>query len=96
MEDEVWEATCEVVLVFSVRNFNEHKAQTVQLTFFDNSEPGTLPLNTRLPKSTVPLLLMGGNIRDIIVLTKNRPFEDWGDYNYKLDIVRAPQASDIG
>ncbi len=86
--DDSWEALCEVVMVFSVRNFNEHKAQTVQITFFDGTEPGMPPVNFRLPKTTIPVLLMGGKERDIFVMTKLRPFEEWGNYNYKLDVIR--------
>lgn len=46
------------------------------------------PVNFRIPKTTIPVLLMGGKERDIFVMTKLRPFEEWGNYNYKLDVIR--------
>lgn len=34
---------------------------------------------------------MGGQQRDAVIFTKLRPFEEWGNYVFKLDIVRPKQ-----
>lgn len=40
INNDTWEAPCEVVTVFTVRNLNENMSQTVKFTFFDLTEPG--------------------------------------------------------
>lgn len=36
---------------------------------------------------------MGGKERDVVVLTKLRPFEEWGNFNYKVEIVHPKQGA---
>ncbi|CDW78148.1 ubiquitin carboxyl-terminal hydrolase family protein [Stylonychia lemnae] len=92
---DAWEAAVSCVLVFSVTNLDKSKPQTVTLTLMNSSQVNDPPINFRIPASPIPALLMGSKERDIAVFTKLRPFEDWGNYQYYIQVVQ-PKNSDGG
>lgn len=69
-------------------------AQNVNIAFCDKTMPGDQPLNFKIPRTCVPSLVMGGKERDILVLTKLRPFDSWGTYEYKV-YVQQPKSREM-
>jgi hypothetical protein len=40
--------------------------------------------NIRIPCSKLPFQIMAGRERDCVVLTKMRPFDDWGQFKWEI------------
>ena len=69
-------------------------SQNVVIAFRDCTQPGEQPLNFKIPRTTVPSLILGGKERDILVLTKLKPFDTWGSYDYQVS-VKYPKSKEM-
>lgn len=73
------------VMVFYFINDNQARKQKVSLKFTDLSQNGE-KLNFKIPASEISRVANAGREQDIISFTKLRPFDDWGTFDFSIEI----------
>lgn len=73
--------------MFVVTNLDNVKTQKVLLTIREKEGQDCVAVNFKVPSTPIPCQIMSKREREIVIFTKQRPFEEsWGDYEFDLRI----------